>query len=252
MPDRYYTTRIQLDASHYMSLIVLDTSPCVSNYRRDNQSHWDPCSTQYPTCSLRNTNDDFEGPCKFHENILGQNCATQYQWLQATLMGIPRDDWLVIVGHHPIDECDVRDLTSLIQNRGFGIYLNGHTHTMQQYTIDGKGSYVTTGAGSMVNTTDQTHEMSLLKLSGESYSTQKVSARSNANNHVFTSVCKQTVAGFTTHTFNSDFTTLTTQFVGYTGTILNEIVTNRDGSFTTTVPCGGISPAPSRSPTAAP
>ena len=73
MPDRYYSTRIQLDATHFMSLIVLDTSPCVSNYRRDNQSHWDPCSTQYPTCSLRNTDDDFEEPYELVEAENGLN-----------------------------------------------------------------------------------------------------------------------------------------------------------------------------------
>lgn len=85
----------------------------------------------------------------FHENIVAQSCSVQYSWLQATLYGIPQDDWLIVVGHHPIDEVDVKDFTTLLQQRGFSIYLNGHTHTLNQYTIDGAGAYVTTGAGAM-------------------------------------------------------------------------------------------------------
>jgi len=98
---------------------------------------------------VNSDNDDFEGPCKFHENIVAQSCSVQYNWLQATLFGIPTEDWLVVVGHHPIDEVNVKDFTTLLQQRGFSIYLNGHTHLLNQYTIDGAGAYVTTGAGAM-------------------------------------------------------------------------------------------------------
>lgn len=52
MPNRYYTQRLPLNNSgKYMTILVLDTSPCVSDYRNDNSAYWDPCSDQYPTCS---------------------------------------------------------------------------------------------------------------------------------------------------------------------------------------------------------
>jgi len=60
-----------------MTLIVIDTSPCVSDYRGTDQKYWDPCSTTYPTCSLDSTNDDFEGECMFHQNIVSQDCTSQ-------------------------------------------------------------------------------------------------------------------------------------------------------------------------------
>ncbi len=225
IPERYYTQRIHMDGSHYLSLIVLDTSPCVQDYRSNDVNLWDPCFTKYPTCSVMNTDDDFEGPCKFHENILSQNCMAQYNWLQSTLMGIPRDDWLVVVGHHPIDEVDVKDFTSLLQQRGFSLYLNGHTHLMNQYTLDGAGAYVTTGAGSMVNTADQQHPKTLLKTQGKAVPTATYG-------HSYQSICTNVVAGFTAHSFNSDFTELTTTFYNNLGGIVNQFTSDKNGVWT--------------------
>jgi hypothetical protein len=37
--------------SAYATLIVIDSSPCVQMYRDTDPAYWDPCSTQYPTCS---------------------------------------------------------------------------------------------------------------------------------------------------------------------------------------------------------
>lgn len=233
MPDRYFTKRLQMDSNHYLTMVFLDTSPCVSDYRSTNPANWDPCSTKYPTCSLTDSNnDDFEGPCKFHENIISQSCEAQYHWLQNTLQSIPKNDWLVVVGHHPIDECDVEDLTALIQQHGFALYLNGHTHTLAQYTIDHAGAYITTGAGAMVNTTDQAHPMTQRKLAGLNITRDDLQAMNKAtgvNAHTYQSVYKNTVAGFTLHTFNSDFTTLTNQFVTYTGAVVRSFVVNKDG-----------------------
>jgi hypothetical protein len=251
LPNRYYTQRIQMDATHYMTLLVIDTSPCVSDYRNDNKDYWDPCSTEYPTCSQHNTDDTFEGQCMFHENILGQNCGVQYSWLQATLWGIPADDWLVVVGHHPVDEVNVKDFTTLLQQRGFAIYLNGHTHTMNQYTIDGAGAYVTTGAGAMVNTTDQTHPITRAKLLGQDVTpdmrrSHLLSAHPNANisatynDHTYKQVWGKTVAGFTLHTFNADFTALTTDFLSYTGEVVHSFTNDKYGSMITSAPAAKV------------
>lgn len=226
MPARYFTKRIQLEGSNYATLVFLDTSPCVSDYRNSNPDGWDPCSTEYPTCSLDDTNDDFEGACYFHENILSQNCNTQYDWLQNVLLSIPTDDWVIAVGHHPIDECDVKDLTSLLQQRGFSIYLNGHTHTLNQYSVDGASNYVTTGAGSMVNTADQSHKITSAKLTG-------VQDLKNSLGHSYSSIWNSKVAGFTLHTFNSDFTTLRTDYLKYDGSIVHTFTVDKKGAIVT-------------------
>ena len=118
------------------------------------------------------------------------------------MQAVPSSDWLVISGHHPIDEVDVLDFTSLIQKYPHffiyelleailllyflnvrypvNLYMNGHAHSLTQYTIDNKGAYITTGAGSLVNTASQSFEhtaakvqgvASLLSSSGHSYQT---------------------------------------------------------------------------------
>ena len=139
MDDRYYTKRIQVSNDVYISFIFLDTSPCVSAYRSSNPDGWDPCSSQYPTCSQSSTDDDFEGPCYFNQNILSQNCTEQFNWFQQQLAAVPKDDWLIVSGHHPIDEANVEDFTTELENHGFSIYFNGHVHALQQYTLDYKG-----------------------------------------------------------------------------------------------------------------
>ena len=217
-----------------MTLIVLDTSPCVADYRATDPNYWDPCSTTYPTCSISNTDDDFEGPCMFHENIISQDCTTQYNWLKDVLTSVPIGDWKVVVGHHPVDEIDVMDFTSLLQtwvanitfdheviskwsqsyySYGFDLYLNGHSHTLSQYTIDNTGYYMTTGAGSLVNTVSQTHKKTERKVNGESFETSL--------GHSYQTLWNSKTAGFTLHTFDSTFSKLTTQFISYTGAVLH-------------------------------
>lgn len=227
-----------------MTLLVVDTSPCISDYRETNQKYWDPCSTTYPTCSLDSTNDDFEGPCQFHDNILAQNCTAQFEWLQATVAAIPADDWLVVVGHHPLQQVDVEDFGSLLQARGFSLYLNGHSHTMAQYVVDGTGAYVTTGAGAMISTPDQAHPLTSIMVEGGNISVAqwkqfiksklhdidgKSATLPNMLGHSYTTLFNNKTAGFTTHTFNEDFTTLTTNYVSYTGVIIHSFVVNKAG-----------------------
>lgn len=141
MPAHYYTKRMLIDSDTdtHVSMIFIDSSPCVQSYRDTNPANWDPCSTTYPTCSLKSTDDDFEGKCEFHSNIMQQDCAAQFSWFKQELAAVPKDDWLIVVGHHPLDELDVEDFTSALQDRGFSIYFNGHSHTLSQYTLDKVG-----------------------------------------------------------------------------------------------------------------
>ncbi|CAJ1441961.1 unnamed protein product, partial [Effrenium voratum] len=222
MDSRYYTKRVALAEDQHISFIFLDSSPCVADYRGEDDSRWDPCGSEFPTCD-----PIMEGPCKFHENILTQNCTAQFEWFQAQIKKVPKEDWLIIVGHHPADEMDVEDFVSVMNQHGFDLYLNGHTHLLNQYSIDGKGAYVTSGAGAMVKTQDQEIE--------EDHLAQAASGKVKT-------VWEQKVAGFTLHTFSPDFKELKTQFVDYKGNVLHEFSVTR----------GAPSPSPPPSPPSPP
>lgn len=220
MDSRYYAKRVAVGTGH-ISFIFLDTSPCVSAYRGDDESLWDPCGSDFPTCD-----PIMEGPCKFHENILTQNCSEQFEWFKQQLAEVPKGDWLIVVGHHPADpgaflyttcfqinrecafwslskdEMDVEDFVSPMQKHGFDLYLNGHTHLLNRYAVNGLGAYVTSGAGAMVKTPDQDEEE--VHLMAKSVET----------------IWEQKVAGFTLHKFSADFQQLETQFVDYAGKVL--------------------------------
>jgi hypothetical protein len=231
MPSRYYTKRIQMSSQNYVTLIVLDTSPCVTDYRSTNQTNWDPCYPKYPTCSPTSTDDDFEGPCMFNQNIIEQDCNAQYNWFKNTLLGVPQNDWLVVIGHHPMEEITERDFISPMQQRGFSLYLNGHDHLLNKYTIDGSGSYFTTGAGSMVSTADQQHPRVLAKYDGREISHEELNHLNLTYHPSHNVVIQKTevVAGFLSHTFSSDFSNLTTNMVKWDGSILYTYVSDKYG-----------------------
>ena len=144
MDDRYYYHRIPIDTSEgeNMHLIVLDTNPCVSSYRSNNKTLWDPCNIKYPTCSLTRGNDTFEGECQFHSNIIMQDCEKQYNWFLETLYNVSLNwditvDWVIVMGHHPVDEIDVMDFGKIINTSIIDLYINGHKHELQHYSVDG-------------------------------------------------------------------------------------------------------------------
>ena len=170
-------------------------------------TYWDPCGPSVSGCPQHFYDDDFEGPCEFHPNIISQDCHAQAAWLVDELKKVPRDDWLIIIAHHPADEIgacehvcvcacagacvclharlfslrgtanvptnddptpDVVDFAAILQAspHHVDIYLNGHVHTLNQYTVDKYGAYVTSGAGAMVWTTDQLSPSVNPKLAG--------------------------------------------------------------------------------------
>jgi len=218
---RYYTRRVEIGTTGaYVSLVVLDTAPCTKAYRGSDPKEWDPCSSEFPTCSLENTDDDFEGKCQFHNNVVSQDCDAQYAWFEKALAAVPRDDWLVVVGHSPADDIDVRDFASAMQNHGFDLYLNGHVHSLTQYTLDGRGAYVTTGAGSMVRTPDQGQGNVPEKLLGHDLG-------ATGGGHSYETQFNQKVAGFTLHTFSDDLKSLTTDFYDYTGKVLHSFTVDK-------------------------
>jgi hypothetical protein len=102
----------------------------------------------------------------------------------------------------------------IFERYGFDLYLNGHAHSLTQYTIDYTGYYMTTGAGSLVNTASQSYEKTARKVNGESFV-------SPSSSHSYQTVWNSKTAGFSSHTFDATFTKLTTQFISYTGTVLH-------------------------------
>ena len=149
MDDRYYMKQISAN----IILFALDTNPCIQDYRNDNPYYWDPCGSEYPTCSLDDTNDDFEGECKFHENILTQDCTEQFTWFNSSIYQtklLHPNAWIIVIGHHPVYEINVEPFYTIIDQYA-DLYLNGHTHLLNYYSVLGKTKYITTGAGGMVS-----------------------------------------------------------------------------------------------------
>jgi hypothetical protein len=119
------------------------------------------------------------------------------------------------------------------------MYLNGHTHTLNQYTVDGAGTYITTGAGSLVDTVDQEFPITLAKHEGRDVTPSMRKAHLvdigatqivTYSDHTYKQLWSQKVAGFTKHTFNSAFTQLTTEFISYTGAVVRTITTDKSGN----------------------
>lgn len=163
---------------------------------------------------------------------MSQDCSDQYDWLSQQLDEVPADDWLIVVGHHPLDEVDVKDFTSLVQKHGFSIYLNGHTHALIQYTVDNAGIYITSGSGALVNTPDQESPITALKHQGGNVSNNLLKdGVMVSTSHSYQTVYYNKIAGFTQHIFNDDFTALTTNFIAYNGTTIRTITTDKSGNY---------------------
>ena len=215
MPDRYYKQVLISDQTNII-LFVLDTNPCIQDYRNDNPDYWDPCSTRYPTCSLDDTNDDFEGECKFHQNILTQSCQDQFNWFHTEIQDAYRekndDTVLIVIGHHPIYEINVLPFYPLVDQFA-DLYLNGHTHLLNHYSVNGKAKYITTGAGGMVSVASGT--------------TVEHEEPNIANVVSHTVVWTQRVAGYTRHSIVSSNNTkqIKTEFVSWNGKVIYEFTT---------------------------
>lgn len=219
MDSRYYTRRVNVQGDTYITFIFLDTNPCISAYRSDDPSNWDPCNPAWnPPAS-----------CKFHANIMKESCPDQYSWLQETVKSIPSGDWVIGVGHHPAYEIDVNDLTGLLIDAKMDLYLNGHSHMLTQYTLNGAGAYVTTGAGSMVKIGSDAETMDATAAAAEE-AARTEALKTASDQYQYTEVFNEKVAGFTYHQFNDDLTELTTNFVDYTGKIIHSFTINKSGN----------------------
>ena len=215
MDDRYYHRRVVFNYSDSgidtiqipLNIIVLDTNPCVNDYRGDDRAKWDPCSIQYPTCS------PVAGECMFHENIIEQDCKMQLEWFNATLENIVPNEWVFVIGHHKADEIDAEDFQSILNSNRVHLYLNGHNHNLEHYSIDGEPKYITTGAAGMV-------------IIGSRVKLHDESAVFENEKREVKSVWSKIVTGFTSHTFIDKGTKVRTDFWDVNQDILHSFTTN--------------------------
>ena len=211
MDGRYYHRRVVIpigegdhdhdhnhDHDHVIAnIIVLDTNPCVRDYRGTDRRRWDPCGTEYPDCS------PITEPCRFHENILSQDCETQLAWAKNVLAKIPsnRSEWVFVVGHHKAEEINVADFqTTILDDPRVHLYLNGHNHNLEHYEINGQAKYMTTGAGGMVIIGDGGD--------GDGDGVYRL----RHTNAAVKSLWSKVVTGFSSHTFIDGGNTLRTEF----------------------------------------
>ena len=193
MDGRYYHKRIELAPSATLNVIVLDTNPCVSDYRGNDRAKWDPCGLQYPVCQPT------AEQCRFHENILEQDCTSQLQWFNQTLESIDAaNEWVFVVGHHKANEIDVENFQELLSDDRVHLYINGHAHNLEHYSIDNEPKYITTGAGGMVIG-------HMLHDDDDADLVHKPEER-------FHSMWLKVVTGFTSHTFVDNYSQVVTEF----------------------------------------
>ena len=153
-------------------------------------------------------------------------------------MQVPTEDWLFIVAHHPVGEIDVSDFSTPLQEHGFDLYLNGHVHTLTHYSVAGQGAYVTSGSASQVQLPSANGTVAVANdchndahVRGLSPSKRRQCERELGKSEVRapglsgyqkeTKIWGLSTPGFTLHTFSSDFTTLTTEYLDYTGQSLH-------------------------------
>lgn len=231
MPNRYYYKRLEFPGEVNISLVVLDASPCQAMYIGNDSAKWDPCGSVIPGCP----------GCTFHQNVAAQSCAAQLAWLQETLKDIPSGDWKIAMLHAPAGEIDVADLITPLQQANFDLVVNGHVHLLAHYTIDNGGTYITSGAGCMVKIEDRHKTNKHIPDLGAT------SCPQDPKFHSCQLVFQRTIAGYTTHEFNSNFTALTTNLLDFDGNVLHTTTTHKGGIPETPSP-GGPTPTPTTKP----
>ena len=138
MPARYYS-RVFEDDGTSVRVIFLDTTPLIGKYRKKTDT--------YPDAS-------------------GQDADAQLAWLDKTLSDA-REDWIVVVGHHPIyaqtDKADSEradmqaSVDSLLRRHKADMYVCGHIHNFQHIRVPGSDiDYVVNTSGSLTREAGKT------------------------------------------------------------------------------------------------
>ena len=131
MPARYYTKAFNEEGTT-VRVVWIDTTPLIDKYREE--------SDKYPDAGR-------------------QNIATQLEWLDATLAAA-KEDWVVVVGHHPIYAETSKDdierinmqqrVDTILRRHRVDMYINGHIHNFQHIQPAGsKVDYLVNSSGSL-------------------------------------------------------------------------------------------------------
>lgn len=131
MENRYYT-KVYRDGQMSIRIVWLDTTPIISKYREK--------ASDYPDAGR-------------------QDWQRQLHWLDSVLTA-EREDWVVVMGHHPIfadtgkDQTERRDmqqrLDPILQRHEVDMYINGHIHNFQHIRQPGSRiDYVTNSSASL-------------------------------------------------------------------------------------------------------
>ena len=88
-----------------------------------------------------------------------------------------------------------------------------------------------------MDTVDQTQGLTSLRLKGENIPATEEEGKGEgmgiytASSHSYQTVFNQKVAGFTLHTFSTDFSYLVTDFIAYTGEIVHSFNVQKNGTL---------------------
>lgn len=130
MPAKYYTKLFEDDGTT-LRVVFLDTTPLIDKYRKKTDT--------YP-------------------DAVKEDATAQLDWLEKTLTDAT-EDWVVVVGHHPIyaytdkSESERTDMQkrvdTILRRHNVDMYICGHIHNYQHIRRQGsKIDYVVNTSGS--------------------------------------------------------------------------------------------------------
>lgn len=131
MPARYYTKTFENDGVS-VRLIMLDTAPLISKYRKDTEQYPDACK---------------------------QDLDRQLAWADSVLT-VAKEDWVLVIGHHPIyaetpknnsERSDMQNrLDTILRKHRVDMYLCGHIHNFQHIRMPGNNiDYIVNSSASL-------------------------------------------------------------------------------------------------------
>lgn len=131
MPARYYTKTFENDGVS-VRLVMLDTAPLISKYRKDTEQYPDACK---------------------------QDLDRQLAWTDSVLT-VAKEDWVLVIGHHPIyaetpknnsERSDMQNrLDTILRKHRVDMYLCGHIHNFQHIRMPGNNiDYIVNSSASL-------------------------------------------------------------------------------------------------------
>lgn len=132
--ERYYT-RVYQDkkAGVALRIVMLDTTPLISKYRKDSKEYPDACK---------------------------QDASQQLSWLDS-ILSVAKEQWIIVIGHHPIyaqteksdserNDMQRQLLPILHRYNNVDMYLCGHIHNFQHIRLASDPiDYIVNSSGSL-------------------------------------------------------------------------------------------------------